>query len=147
MQRTEYKIISSNTLEGIEKLTQALLDDDWQPAGPVTFVPEKSYSGYFIHEMVKFLPPEMITTTEKASQAVLDFNKKLRKMNPRVKELMDINNIRLSITNDGQLVTIIGDKVTDGIYPNEVLMAIKASKHCPIDLDEEAVLNAIEGVL
>lgn len=147
MQQTEYQIITSNTLDGMEEETKKLLDEGWQPAGPVTFVPQKSYSGYFFHEMVKFTPMEPLTVVEKGSQAVLEFNKRLNEMDPQVKELLDINNIRLSITNDGQLVTVVGDKVTDGISPNEVLMALKASKHCPMDLDEEAVLNAVEGLL
>ena len=74
------------------------------------------------------------------------FQRSLDAMDPKIKDLLDINDIELSCVG-GKHFTRIGDKIHDGISPNEVLNALKASKHCPLDLDEEAVLQAVEALV
>ena len=55
-QKTQYKIIQAKTLEEIEKETIALVEQGWQPAGPVTEIKStKASDNRFYHEMVRFV--------------------------------------------------------------------------------------------
>lgn len=153
---SQYKIISNTTLSGIEADTRALIENGWQIAGPVTFVPEKDTSGYsersgyFFREMILIAKPPMQIIEEQRREMAIklaqEFQSKYENLDSKVKDLLDINNISV-FNEDGQLFTRIGDKVSTGISPTEVLAALKASKHCPLDLDEQWFLDEIGGLL
>jgi len=142
MQTPSYKILTADTIEGIERQTAAFIEMGWQPASDVRYIASEKL---FIHEMLYFPRPDApapapAVDTEK-------FAEKLANMNQKVKDLLDINRIYLACSKDGKLYTHIGDKVVEGISPNAVLLALKASKHCPVDLDEAMVINAVESVI
>ena len=147
---TQYKIIVHNTLGGIEDETRAHIAEGWQIAGPVTFVPEKQLSGYFFREMILLaMPPMKIAEAQRQEMAkslAKQFQEKYNRLDARAKDLLDINNISV-FNEDGQLFTRIGEKVSTGISPAEILAALKASKHCPLDLDEQWFLGEIGGLL
>lgn len=138
MNQIKYQIVTSSTLDDLEEETQKLIDEGWQLAGPIGYTNELYY-----HEMMKF--PQQPAPDRR--DAVSEFNAKLDRMDTKIKDLLDINGIVLACNPNGQLVTVVGEKVIEGISPNSILMALKNSKHCPIDLDEQEVLNAIEGVI
>lgn len=147
--KIQYKILRAMTLDDIEEETQELLRSGWQPAGPVTQIDSESSvdaTFHYIHEMIKVPAPDQLLADEEVQRleqmAGQLFEEKKANMNPKVRDLLEINGIELFYAN-GQPATRVGDKVHNGINPNEVLNALKASKHCPLDLDEESVLKAV----
>lgn len=145
--KPEYIVLKASFLEDIEKQTREYLLQGWQPAGPITFIPKISASvpEVYFHEMIRLVPepverPNLVDASEM-------FNEKLSRMDDYVKTLLDINGIMLLCNSEGQFETIVGDRRLAGIAPNEILMAIKNSKHCPMDLNEQKVLNEIEALL
>ena len=144
-QEVQYQILKNTTLEEIEKDTQDAMAQGWQPAGPVT-----AYAEGFFHEMVLITqsPMEAAENQRREQARVLaqTFAEKYENLDAKTKTLLDINNINIFVEN-GQMFTRIGDKISAGISPAEVLSALKASKHCPMDLDEEKFLNDIGGLL
>lgn len=144
-QGVQYQILKNKTLEEIEKDTQNAMAQGWQPAGPVT-----AYAEGFFHEMVLITqsPMEAAENQRKEQARVLaqTFAEKYKNLDAKTKTLLDINNISVFVEN-GQMFTRIGDKISIGISPAEVLSALKASKHCPMDLDEDKFLNDIGGLL
>ena len=141
----DYIIAHSQFLENREDETRENLADGWQLASPLFYA-----EGEFFQPMLKFPAPPMEQGQSLADaaqeQAAEDFQKKWEDMDAEVRDLLLINNIDL-FTQNGQLFTRVGDKIRAGIAPNEVLSLLKESKHCPMDLDEQKVLNAIEGLL
>ena len=143
MQTPSYKILTADTIEGIEQQTAAFIEMGWQPASDVRYIASEKL---FIHEMLYFPRPDAPAPAAPAVDAE-KFAGKLANMNQKVKDLLDINGIELACSEDGKLYTRVGDKVVEGISPNAVLLALKASKHCPVDLDDAMVINAVESVI
>ena len=133
----KYDIFATSSLEKLKDHTQQMFDDGWQKASPI-IVDGNDY----IQEYVKVVVADPVVRTVDTDE----FNSKLDKMDQKVKDLLAINNIVLACDN-GQLCTYFGDDRADGISPVTILNTLKNSKHVPIDLDEEKVLNEIEGLL
>lgn len=148
-QKTQYKIIQTKTLDEIEKETIALIEQGWQPAGPVTEIKSaKSSDNHFYHEMVRF-----VVNTEEQQKMELQiaaakkaFTDKINNMDQKVKDLLDLNDIQLMFV-DGKLYTQQNGKVSEGIDPQDVLKKLKSSDHYPIDMPDDTVLNAIESII
>ena len=140
-QYPEYKIITATSLEDLEIITQNYIANNWQPLGEIGHINAPSF--IFYHEMMRF-PQPLETNPELEIEE--KFNKKMVDMDQYVKDLLDINGIKL-LCQGGKLFTSYGSKVFEGISPNQVIQLIKGSKHCPIDLDETKVVNAIEGII
>lgn len=148
-QKTQYKIIQAKTLEEIEKETIALVEQGWQPAGPVTEIKStKATANRFYHEMVRF-----VVNTEEQQKLELQiatarkhFVDKMNNMDPKVRDLLDLNDIQLMFV-DGKLYTQHNGKVSEGISPQDVLKKLKSSDHYPIDMPDDTVLNAIESII
>lgn len=148
-QKMQYQIVKTANLDAMEDITIELAKKGWQPAGPVTEVKNVGEDGIrFYHEMVRF-----VTNDEEQQHAEMQlaadrqaFADRLDKMDPKVKDLLELNHIVLMFV-DGKLYTKVGEKVIEGIQPQEVLNLLKASKHYPIDMKDDVVINAIEGVI
>lgn len=148
-QKMQYRIIKTTNLNTMEELTQEMAQEGWQPAGPVTEVSNVGDDGiHFYHEMVRLVTDNLAQQREEMQIAAdrQAFMKKLDNMDSKVKDLLELNGIVLMFV-DGKLYTQVGEKITEGIQPQEVLKLLKASKHYPIDMKDEVVLNAIEGVI
>ena len=136
----EYKIIVAyNTVE-LEQLIQAFLNDGWDRFMPIVATPE-----LFLAEMTRVkkedseLPYELIRERKV---------KKLAELDPYLKDLLEINNISIQCDDLGRLSVSCGsDGKTVGFLPILVLNLLRNSKHVPIDLDEEKILNELEKLL
>lgn len=142
MPKLEYKIITSSSVEKMEELMAEMLNLGWQKASPI-ILDRHAGDLTLIQELVRQVSPESMFSFEDLDKQFYD---KYDKMDSRVKDLLDINGIRLQSV-DGALITSHGNKTTQGIFPNEVLSLLKASKHCPLDLDETKVLMEVESLL
>lgn len=148
-QKTQYRILKTRDLDSIEQLTVESIEQGWQPAGPVVEIQHIGKDGCrYYHEMVRFVTNNDALRQEEMQLAAdrQVFMNKLEKMDQKVKDLLELNHIALLFV-DGKLYTQVGEKIIEGIQPQEVLKFLKASKHYPIDLKDETVLNAIEGVI
>lgn len=135
----EYKIVSAPSLEKLEQTTMELVQDGWQILGPIGYAKNAYY-----HEMLRMRVDE--SAAKAASAADARFREAMDAMDRRVFDLLEINGIRLMCV-DGKLYTKIEDKVSEGIDPKNVLNALKNSRHYPIDMDDNFVLEAIESLL
>ena len=148
-QTIEYKIVKTKDLKTMEKMTQFLLDEGWQLGGPMTELKTEDDEGNrFYHEMLKISINATAQQLEEARiiETTKLFEQKLADMDSKVKDLLELNSIELMCV-DGKLYIKVGDKVLEGISPNEVLKLLKGSKHYPIDMKDEKITNAIDGVL
>lgn len=139
----DYKIIKADNLETLENLTDALMKDNWQIAGVIGYAENR-----YFREMVKLVPDQ--AAIDRANQERENHEKRfieaLDAMDQRVKDLLEINNIQL-IMIEGAYYTNINGKTIEGISARDILDALKKSKHYPVDMADETVLNAIEGVV
>lgn len=141
----DYMIIESEDTQDLLTKVKKKLVEGWQLAGPLMI-----YKGKILREMI-FISASPMEVAEKqrkemAIQLAKDFTSKYEKLDEKAKTLLDINNISI-FNEDGQLYTRIGDKVSVGVSPGEVLAALKVSTHCPMDLDEQWFLSQIEALL
>ena len=138
----EYRILGATTWKTLEEMVKEALANGWQFAGPL--VVDKD-NRHFYKEMVK----EKQSQLEKTQvEATLDarFNEKYSALDPKIKDLLEINGIEL-MSQNGKLFTIIGGKVSEGILPSKVAHALITSKHCPLSLSVEEITAKLETLV
>lgn len=138
MQSYHYQILTGKTLDEIAKSIEAYLNHSWQKASDVKY--DENSASYYI---------EMIQVTVVVDNGLPDdnsFNSRYAALDEYVKDLLEVNDIHLNCI-DSIYSTMHGKDIIDGISPTVVLALIKDSKHCPIDLDEEKVLDEISKLV
>lgn len=139
----EYDIITTHDVREMSKKVQERLNLGWQKAGQLMIHNDANGDTVFLQELIK-----VVEFKEQLKNKVEDveFNRKVEMMDKKVKDLLDINNIRVTCEN-GDLVTYFGEEKSAGIIPSAIVNTLKNSKHVPIDLDEEKVFKEIGSLL
>lgn len=144
----KYKVISCFGLPELEQQTTELLQQGWQLAGPLLTVRNPNGQDEIVREFIRYEVDQVAQAhlDEQARQQRENFEQHLANMDSKVRDLLEVNNIELLLV-DGLYYTKHDGKLTEGIDAQHVLELLKNSKHYPIGMKDETVINAIEGVV
>lgn len=130
----EYDYLIASTLQALKEGINAHLADGWTLYGDVQVLEigteQTLYQG-FLKAKIDCQPQSF---AERFARGYAGLDQRLR-------DLLEINGITLAYNDTG--FTVEHDGKTTELSPFRVMSLLVASKHCPIDLDEQWVMDQI----
>ena len=130
----EFTYIQTTKQEEFKELFNRHLQEGWFPHGDthVMLVSDKLtyYQGFF--------HAKSTAQSSMAERFALGY----ANLDSKLKDLLEINQINLAY--DDSHFTVEHDGKTTELSPFRVVSLLVGSKHCPIDLDEQWVMNEIQ---